>query len=78
MSMSTDIETFGPAAGLTRGGFCNHFASKDALVDTVFATAMANGGDNLDRAITAAQARGSDNGRVGIPPPRPAISSVAE
>ena len=34
MSMSTDIETFGPAAGLTRGGFYNHFASKDALVDT--------------------------------------------
>jgi TetR/AcrR family transcriptional repressor of nem operon len=48
------------AAGLTRGGFYNHFASKNALVDTVLAKAMADGLDNLDRAITAAQARGSD------------------
>ena len=48
------------AAGLTRGGFYNHFASKDALVDTVLATAMAIGSGNLDRAITAAQARGDD------------------
>jgi TetR/AcrR family transcriptional repressor of nem operon len=48
------------AAGLTRGGFYNHFASKDALVDTVLATAMANGAGNLDRAITTAQARGDD------------------
>jgi TetR/AcrR family transcriptional regulator, transcriptional repressor for nem operon len=48
------------AAGLTRGGFYNHFASKNALVDTVLAKAMADGVDNLDRAITAAQTRGSD------------------
>jgi TetR/AcrR family transcriptional repressor of nem operon len=48
------------AAGMTRGGFYNHFDSKDALVDTVLATAMAIGSGNLDRAITAAQARGSD------------------
>ncbi|MCU1681947.1 MAG: TetR family regulatory protein [Amycolatopsis sp.] len=48
------------AAGLTRGGFYNHFASKDALVDTVLAKAMADGAGNLERAITAAQARGSD------------------
>jgi len=48
------------AAGLTRGGFYNHFASKDALVDTVLATAMAIGSGNLDRAIAAAQARGGD------------------
>lgn len=48
------------AAGLTRGGFYNHFASKDALVDTVLTKAMADGVGNLDRAITAAQARGSD------------------
>jgi len=48
------------AAGLTRGGFYNHFASKDALVDTVLATAMAIGSSNLNRAITAAQALGSD------------------
>jgi TetR/AcrR family transcriptional repressor of nem operon len=48
------------AAGLTRGGFYNHFASKDALVDTVLATAMVNGAGNLDRAITAAKARGGD------------------
>jgi TetR/AcrR family transcriptional repressor of nem operon len=48
------------AAGLTRGGFYNHFASKNALIDTVLAKAMADGLDNLDRAITTAQARGSD------------------
>jgi len=48
------------AAGLTRGGFYNHFASKDALVATVLATAMANGAGILDRAITAAQERGDD------------------
>jgi TetR/AcrR family transcriptional repressor of nem operon len=48
------------AAGLTRGGFYNHFASKDALVDTVLAKAMADGTGNLARAIAAAQARGSD------------------
>ena len=48
------------AAGLTRGGFYNHFASKDALIDTVLATAMAIGSGNLNRAITAAEARGSD------------------
>jgi TetR/AcrR family transcriptional repressor of nem operon len=48
------------AAGLTRGGFYNHFASKNALVDTVLAKAMADGVDNLDRAITTAQDRGGD------------------
>ncbi|MDT7557940.1 MAG: TetR/AcrR family transcriptional regulator, transcriptional repressor for nem operon [Pseudonocardiales bacterium] len=48
------------AAGLTRGGFYNHFSSKDALVDAVLATAMAIGSGNLDRAITASRARGSD------------------
>jgi TetR/AcrR family transcriptional regulator, transcriptional repressor for nem operon len=48
------------AAGLTRGGFYNHFASKDALVDTVLATAMAIGSSNLDRAITTARSGGSD------------------
>jgi TetR/AcrR family transcriptional repressor of nem operon len=48
------------AAGLTRGGFYNHFASKNALVDTVLTKAMADGVDNLDRAITTAQAHGSD------------------
>jgi TetR/AcrR family transcriptional regulator, transcriptional repressor for nem operon len=48
------------AAGLTRGGFYNHFASKDELVDTVIAKAMADGAGNLDRAITTAQAHGSD------------------
>jgi TetR/AcrR family transcriptional regulator, transcriptional repressor for nem operon len=48
------------AAGLTRGGFYNHFASKDALIDTVLGTAMAIGSGNLNRAITAAEARGSD------------------
>jgi TetR/AcrR family transcriptional repressor of nem operon len=48
------------AAGLTRGGFYNHFASKDALVDTVVATAMATGVGNLDYAIGVARARDRD------------------
>nr|QIZ02326.1 TetR family transcriptional regulator [Streptomyces sp. S1D4-11] len=48
------------AAGLTRGGFYNHFTSKDALVATVLAKAMANGVGSLDHSITAAQTRGSD------------------
>ncbi|MFF1834770.1 TetR/AcrR family transcriptional regulator [Streptomyces sp. NPDC058231] len=48
------------AAGLTRGGFYNHFVSKDALVDAVVAKAMADGFGNLDEAITASQAHGSD------------------
>ncbi|MER5348287.1 TetR/AcrR family transcriptional regulator [Streptomyces mirabilis] len=53
------VELMG-AAGLTRGGFYNHFASKDALVDAVLTKAMADGFDNLDGAIAASQARGSD------------------
>jgi TetR/AcrR family transcriptional repressor of nem operon len=48
------------AAGLTRGGFYNHFASKDVLVETVLASAMAKGVGNLERSLAAAQARGSD------------------
>jgi TetR/AcrR family transcriptional repressor of nem operon len=48
------------AAGLTRGGFYNHFASKDVLVETVLAEAMANGVGNLERSLAAAEARGSD------------------
>jgi TetR/AcrR family transcriptional repressor of nem operon len=48
------------AAGLTRGGFYNHFTSKDALVDTVLAWAMATGVGNLDHAIGVVRARGGD------------------
>jgi TetR/AcrR family transcriptional regulator, transcriptional repressor for nem operon len=48
------------AAGLTRGGFYNHFASKEVLVDAVLATTMADGVARLERALTAAQDRGSD------------------
>jgi TetR/AcrR family transcriptional repressor of nem operon len=48
------------AAGLTRGGFYNHFTSKDALVDAVLARAMADGVGNLGRAIAASQAEGND------------------
>ncbi|MEU2873817.1 TetR/AcrR family transcriptional regulator [Streptomyces olivoreticuli] len=53
------VELMG-AAGLTRGGFYNHFASKDALVDAVLAKAMADGFGRLDEAVTASQVRGSD------------------
>ncbi|MFC9648487.1 MULTISPECIES: TetR/AcrR family transcriptional regulator [unclassified Streptomyces] len=53
------VELMG-AAGLTRGGFYNHFASKDALVDAVVAKAMADGFSDLDEAVTASEARGGD------------------
>ncbi|MFD3589604.1 TetR/AcrR family transcriptional regulator [Streptomyces sp. NPDC058683] len=53
------VELMG-AAGMTRGGFYNHFASKDALVDAVVTKAMADGFGNLDEAVTASEARGSD------------------
>ncbi|MEV6175222.1 TetR/AcrR family transcriptional regulator [Streptomyces sp. NPDC051954] len=48
------------AAGLTRGGFYNHFTSKDTLVDTVVANAVADGIAALDRAIATARASGGD------------------
>ncbi|QMU70235.1 TetR/AcrR family transcriptional regulator [Streptacidiphilus sp. P02-A3a] len=48
------------AAGLTRGGFYNHFASKAALVDEVVAKAMAEGLENLTAALDASTARGED------------------
>lgn len=43
------------AAGMTRGGFYNHFASKGALVDEVVAKAMTNALDNLTAALDAAR-----------------------
>ena len=48
------------AAGLTRGGFYNHFASKGALVDEVVAEAMAEGFEDLTAAIEGSRARGED------------------
>lgn len=48
------------AAGLTRGGFYNHFASKDALVDEVVSRAMRRGLADVDSAATRAAARGLD------------------
>lgn len=48
------------AAGMTRGGFYNHFASKGALVDEVVAKAMTRGLANLSVLLDAPDARGTD------------------
>ncbi|GGU94364.1 TetR family transcriptional regulator [Streptomyces albospinus] len=48
------------AAGMTRGGFYNHFASKGALVDEVVAKAMADGLANFTAALDASRERGAD------------------
>ncbi|MEV6995872.1 TetR/AcrR family transcriptional regulator [Streptomyces sp. NPDC093228] len=48
------------AAGLTRGGFYNHFTSKDALVDEVMAKAMRDGLASLDTAARVSYSRGTD------------------
>ncbi|MFI9271550.1 TetR/AcrR family transcriptional regulator [Kitasatospora sp. NPDC052896] len=53
------VELMG-AAGMTRGGFYNHFASKDALVDAVLAKAMADGYANLTAAVEGSVSRGGD------------------
>jgi TetR/AcrR family transcriptional repressor of nem operon len=46
------------AAGMTRGGFYNHFASKAALVDEVMAKAMTQGGENLSAALEQSREQG--------------------
>lgn len=48
------------AAGLTRGGFYNHFPSKGALVDEVVTRAMRNGLASLDGAAAASAEKNSD------------------
>ncbi|AJC53725.1 TetR/AcrR family transcriptional regulator [Streptomyces sp. 769] len=48
------------AAGMTRGGFYNHFASKGALVDEVVANAMTHALANLTAALDASRADGAD------------------
>ncbi|GAB2698774.1 TetR/AcrR family transcriptional regulator [Kitasatospora kifunensis] len=48
------------AAGMTRGGFYNHFASKDALIEAVLAKAMADGYANLAAAVESSLSRGGD------------------
>ncbi|KUN09439.1 TetR family transcriptional regulator [Streptomyces yokosukanensis] len=48
------------AAGMTRGGFYNHFASKGALVDAVVAKAMTDGLANFTAALDASGERGVD------------------
>ena len=52
------------AAGMTRGGFYNHFASKAALVDEVMAKAMTRGGENLSAALEQSRDARQD-GSVG-------------
>ncbi|MFF7234043.1 TetR family transcriptional regulator [Streptomyces sp. 2333.5] len=48
------------AAGLTRGGFYNHFASKGALVDEVVVKAMTKGLANLTALLDASDERDTD------------------
>ncbi|MEV6995104.1 TetR/AcrR family transcriptional regulator [Streptomyces sp. NPDC093228] len=48
------------AAGLTRGGFYNHFASKAALVEEVVIRAMADGGEQLAATLDSSRQRGTD------------------
>lgn len=48
------------AAGFTRGGFYNHFKSKEALVAAVMDQAMQRGAANLKGAIESAQAKDRD------------------
>ncbi|MEV7185684.1 TetR family transcriptional regulator [Kitasatospora sp. NPDC093102] len=48
------------AAGMTRGGFYNHFASKAALVDEVVARSMAKGEENLTALLEDSRQRGHD------------------
>jgi TetR/AcrR family transcriptional regulator, transcriptional repressor for nem operon len=54
------------AAGFTRGGFYNHFESKDALVAAVIDKAMEDGAAALGAAIAGWQAKGRDplNGHI--------------
>ncbi|WP_275466485.1 TetR/AcrR family transcriptional regulator [Streptomyces noursei] len=47
-------------AGMTRGGFYNHFASKGALVDEVISKAMTNALANLGAALDAPREGGGD------------------
>ena len=48
------------AAGFTRGGFYNHFKSKDALVAAVIDKAMEGGAAKLGEVFAESQARGRD------------------
>jgi TetR/AcrR family transcriptional repressor of nem operon len=45
------------AAGFTRGGFYNHFKSKDALVSAVMAQALESGSEDLARVVATSRAK---------------------
>lgn len=49
------------AAGFTRGGFYNHFKSKDALVAAVVDKAMQDGGAKVGAVIAGSRAKGRDS-----------------
>lgn len=48
------------AAGFTRGGFYNHFKSKDALVSAVIAEAMERGSEEFAEAVAGSRAKRVD------------------
>lgn len=54
------------AAGFTRGGFYNHFKSKDALVAAVLDKAMQDGGAKVGAVIAGSRAKGRDSLEVQI------------
>jgi TetR/AcrR family transcriptional repressor of nem operon len=57
---AVDLTGLMAAAGMTRGGFYNHFASKGAPVDEVVAKAMTDGLANLTTTLDASRERGAD------------------
>ena len=48
------------AAGFTRGGFYNHFRSKDALVGAVMAQALEAGSENVAKVVATSHAKQAD------------------
>jgi TetR/AcrR family transcriptional repressor of nem operon len=53
------------AAGFTRGGFYNHFKSKDALVAAVMDKAMQDGAATLDAVLAGSRGRDPLDGQIG-------------
>jgi len=54
---SVGVNELMDAAGFTRGGFYNHFKSKDALVAAVVDKAMQDGAATLDKSVSESKAR---------------------
>jgi len=57
---SVGVNELMDAAGFTRGGFYNHFKSKDGLVAAVIDKAMQDGAASLDKLLSDSKARRQD------------------